>query len=121
MLVIRIRTRWCGNGSGSLPAREQPAAQAPGMNVGQMGIPAAQVGGVAMRRGGDEAVLPMVELVREAPGLSVASRPLCPLTLQALQAPLLTASRPQLRQSYLHYSAPGPAWIASVPFRPAAE
>ena len=76
---------------------------------------------VAMRRGGDEAVLPMVELVREAPGLSVASRPLCPLTLQALQAPLLTASRPQLRQNYLHYSAPGPAWITSVPSRPAGE
>ena len=44
MLVIRIRTSWCGNGSGSLPAREQPAAQAPGTAVGQMGIPAAQVG-----------------------------------------------------------------------------
>ena len=38
MLVIRIRTSWCGNGSGSLPAREQPAAQAPGVAVGQMGI-----------------------------------------------------------------------------------
>jgi hypothetical protein len=31
-----------------------------------------------------ETVLPMVELVRGSLGLSIASRPLCPLTLQAL-------------------------------------
>jgi hypothetical protein len=36
----------------------------------------------------------------EAPGLSVASRPLCPLTLQALQSPPLTARHPRLRQIY---------------------
>jgi hypothetical protein len=58
------------------------------------------VEGVAMGRGGDEAVLPVVELEREAPGLSVASRPLCPLTLQALQSPPLTARHPRLRQTY---------------------
>ena len=61
-----------------------------------------------------------VELVRGSPGLSFASRPLCPLQLQAPLAPPLTASRPQLRQTYQHHSAPGPAWITSVPSRPAA-
>jgi len=76
---------------------------------------------MAMGRGGDEAVLPVVELEREAPGLSVASRPLCPLTLQALQAPPLTPRRPRLRQNYQYNSAPGPAWITSVPSRPAGE
>ena len=52
-----------------------------------------------MGSGGDETVLPMVELVRGSLGLSIASHPLCPLTLQAPLAPPLTASRPQLRQN----------------------
>jgi len=56
--------------------------------------------GVAMGRGGDEAVLPVVELERGSLGLSVASRPLCPLTLQTLQTPPLTARHPRLRQTY---------------------
>lgn len=73
---------------------------------------------VAMGRGGDEAVLTVVELQRGSLGLSVASRPPCPLTLQA---PPLTPRRPRLRQTYQHHSAPGPAWITSVPSRPAGE
>jgi len=77
--------------------------------------------GVAMGRGGDEAVLLMVELVRGSLGLSIASRPLCPLPLQALQSTPLTARHPRLRQTYQHHSAPGPAWITSVPFRPLGE
>jgi hypothetical protein len=40
--------------------------------------------GVAMGSDSGETVLPMVELVRGSLGLSIASRPLCPLTLQAL-------------------------------------
>jgi len=75
--------------------------------------------GVAMRRGGGETVLPMVELVMGSLELSITSRPLCPLTPQALQTPPLTARHPRLRQTYQHYSAPGPAWITSVPSRPA--
>ena len=39
--------------------------------------------GMAMGRGGGETVLPMVELVRGSLEVSIASRPLCPLTLQA--------------------------------------
>ena len=90
------------------------------------------------------AVLPMVELVRGSPGLSVASHSLCPLTLLPLQVPLApqnplaplkpqpplatvkplapppTARRPRLRQNCQHHCAPGPAWIFSVPSRPAA-
>jgi hypothetical protein len=60
-----------------------------------------------------------VELVKGSLGLFIASRPLCPLPLPALKAPPLTARRPQLRQTYMHYSDPGPAWITSVPSRPA--
>jgi hypothetical protein len=81
------------------------------------------------------AVLPVVELVRGSPGLSVASHSLCPLTLLLLQVPLApqkppapvkplapppTARRPRLRQNCQHHCAPGPAWIFSVPSRPAA-
>ena len=76
---------------------------------------------MAMGRGGDEAVLPVVELVRGSPwALRCLPCPF-PLTLQALQAPPLTARRPRLRQTYLHNSAPGQAWITSVPSRPAGE
>ena len=64
--------------------------------------------------------LPMVELVRGSLGLFIAFRPPCPLTLQAPLVPPLTARRPQLRQTYQHNSAPGPAWITSVPSRLAA-
>ena len=53
--------------------------------------------GVAMGSGSGETVLPMVELVRGSLGLSIASRPLCPLTLQT---PPLTPRHPQLRQTY---------------------
>jgi hypothetical protein len=76
---------------------------------------------MAMGSGSGETVLPMVELVRGSLGLSIASRPLCPLTLQAPLAPPLTPRRPQLRQNCLYHSAPGPAWITSVPFRPVGE
>ena len=55
-----------------------------------------------------------------SPGLSVASRPLCSPPLQAPLAPPTTARRPQLRQTYQHHCAPGPASITSVPSRPAA-
>ena len=74
-----------------------------------------------MGSGGGETVLPMVELVRGSHGLSVASRLLCPLPLQAPLAPPLTARRPQLRQTYPHHSAPGPAWITSMPSRLVGE
>jgi hypothetical protein len=36
------------------------------------------------------------------------------------RAPPPTARRPQLRQNFQHHCAPGPAWIFSVPSRPAA-
>jgi hypothetical protein len=62
-----------------------------------------------------------VELARGSPGLSVPSRLLCPLPLQAPLAPPLTARRPQLRQNCNQHSAPGPAWITSVPSRPVVE
>jgi hypothetical protein len=67
--------------------------------------------------------------------LYLAPRPLCRLTLPPLQVPLApqkplapvklrapppTARRPQLRQNCQHHCAPGPAWIFSVPSRPAA-
>jgi hypothetical protein len=89
-----------------------------------------------------EAVLPMVELTRGRPGLSIASsakylapRPLCRLTHPPLQTPLKpqpplapvktqtpapTARRPQLRQNCQHHCGPGPASITSVSSRPAA-
>jgi hypothetical protein len=54
---------------------------------------------------GRKTVVPVVELTGRSPGLSVASRPLCPLPL---------------RQTYQHHDAPGPASIPSVPSRPAA-
>jgi hypothetical protein len=54
---------------------------------------------------GRKTVLPVVELTEGSPGLSVASRPLCPLPL---------------RQTYQHHSAPGPASISSAASRPAA-
>ena len=50
--------------------------------------------GVGIGSGDGETVLPMVELVRGSLGLSIASRPLCPLTLQAPLAPPLTPRRP---------------------------
>jgi hypothetical protein len=76
--------------------------------------------------------------------LYLPPRPLCRLTLPPLQVPLApqtplaplkpqpplapvkplapppTARRPQLRQNCQHHCAPGPAWIFSVPSRPAA-
>jgi hypothetical protein len=57
-----------------------------------------------MRRG-RKTVVPVVELTEGSPGLSLASRPLCPLLL---------------RQTYQHHSAPGPASIPSEPSRQAA-
>jgi hypothetical protein len=86
-------------------------------------IGSSAVEGVGMGRGSSEAVLPMVELAGGSPGLSVISRPLCPLSLPAPPAPLAprpAARRPQLRQTYHNSSAPGLASIASVLSRPEA-
>jgi len=97
---------------------------------------------VAKGGGCGEALLPMVELARGSPVLSIASsakylapRPLCRLTLPPLQVPLApqsplapvkplapppTARRSQLRQNCQHHCGPGPASITSVSSRPAA-
>jgi hypothetical protein len=69
-----------------------------------------------------------VELVRGSAGLSVASRPLClppPVPPDIPDAPGAPADSepppapPELTAPQ-HHSAPGPAWITSVPSRPAA-
>ncbi len=115
-----------------LPGRNQLADQ---IEVGRPNRHSA-LEAVAKGRGCGEALLPMVELARGSPVLSIASsakylapRPLCRLTLPPHQVPLApqtplapvkplappqAARRPQLRQNCQNHSGPGPASITSV-------